>query len=177
MFWKYQSPTIRDVFNEWNDRKLNIGKISESTHLRNEQIFNRHYSNFGNRKIKSVGKSEWEDFLEEQITKFNLTAKAFSNLKSITKGFLKRAKKLGYICFGVEETFLEMDFSEKDFKVAHKEDYEEVFMEDELPIMLDYLVSNPDIHNLGILLMFVTGIRVGELVHRIKNNKNNYIVV
>lgn len=165
-FWKEESenPTIRDVFNEWNDRKLKIGKISESTHLRNEQIFNRHYSNFGNRKIKSVDKSEWEDFFEEQITKFNLTAKSFSNLKSITKGFLKRAKKLGYIYFGVEETFLEMDFSEKDFKVAHKEDYEEVFMEDELPIMLDYLVSNPDIHNLGILLMFVTGIRVGELV-------------
>ena len=165
-FWKEESenPTIRDVFNEWNDRKLKIGKISESTHLRNEQIFNRHYNIFGNRKIKIVDKSEWEDFLEEQITKFNLTAKAFSNLKSITKGFLKRAKKLGYIHFGVEETFLEMDFSEKDFKVVHKEDYEEVFMEDELPIIINYLVENPDIHNLGILLMFVTGIRVGELV-------------
>ena len=165
-FWKEQSdnPTIKEVFDEWNDRKLSIGKISDATHLRNEQIFNRHYKDFGKMKIKNVDTSEWEDFLEEQITLFNLTAKAFSNLKSITKGFLKRAKKRGYISFGVEETFLEMDFSEKDFKSVHKEDCQEVFMEDELPVMLDYLVNNQDIHNIGILLMFVTGMRVGELV-------------
>ena len=36
-------------------------------------------------------------------------------------------------------------------------------MEDEIPIMLNYLRDNPDIYNLGILLAFQTGLRVGEL--------------
>ena len=36
-------------------------------------------------------------------------------------------------------------------------------MEDEIPAVLDYLRKNPDIYNLGILLVFQTGLRVGEL--------------
>lgn len=39
-----------------------------------------------------------------------------------------------------------------------------MFSEDELPKVLSYLTENPDLKNLGILLMFLTGIRVGELV-------------
>lgn len=41
---------------------------------------------------------------------------------------------------------------------------EEVFDERETDLMVRYLMKNQDIWNLGILLMFVTGIRVGELV-------------
>ena len=39
----------------------------------------------------------------------------------------------------------------------------EVFMEDEIPVIIKYLKENPDIYNLGILLVFETGMRVGEL--------------
>ncbi len=165
-YWnkELENPTISEVFSEWNDRKLDIGKISAATHLRNRQIFNRHYKEFGTKRIKKVGSHEWQDFLEEQIAEYELTAKAFSNLKSITRGFLKRAKRRELVDINVEEIFSEMDFSDTDFKIVQKQDYEEVFMEDELPVMLNYLTKNPDIQNLGILLMFVTGIRVGELV-------------
>lgn len=165
-YWKEQSenPTMKDVFEEWNDRRLQLKKISKSTHLRNQQVFNRHYSKFGSKKIKSIDSNIIEEFLEEQISEHNLTAKAFSNLKTITRGFLKRAKKRKLIHFNVEEMFNEMDMSENDFKNPVKEDYEEVFSEEELPIILKYLSDNPDIHNLGILLMFVTGARVGEIV-------------
>lgn len=37
-------------------------------------------------------------------------------------------------------------------------------MQDELPLVLDDLKNHLDIVNLGLLLMFVTGVRVGELV-------------
>lgn len=110
-YWKVQleNPTIREVFTEWNDRRLELKKISDSTHLRNEQIFNRHFSEFGKRKIKSVDQEDIEEFLEEQIPEYNLTSKAFSNLKTITRGFLKRARKRKLIDFNVEELFQEMD--------------------------------------------------------------------
>ena len=39
----------------------------------------------------------------------------------------------------------------------------EVFMEDETCLVVKYLRENPDIYNLGILLVFETGMRVGEL--------------
>ena len=165
-YWKVQleNPTIREVFTEWNDRRLELKKISDSTHLRNEQIFNRHFSEFGKRKIKSVDQEDIEEFLEEQIPEYNLTSKAFSNLKTITRGFLKRTRKRKLIDFNVEELFQEMDVSDSDFHKVIHEDYEEVFDEDEMPKIMEYLIEHPDMSNIAILLMFVTGARIGEVV-------------
>ena len=39
-----------------------------------------------------------------------------------------------------------------------------VFSNEEMPLMINYLKNNLDAKNIGILLMFATGIRVGELV-------------
>lgn len=165
-YWEYEleDPTITDVFEEWNNRRLELKKISEATHLRNCQVFNRHYEEFGKYRIKSIDENQIVEFLEEQIAYHNLTAKAFSNLKTITRGFLKRAKKRKLVMFNVEEIFNDIDISEIKFKKVIKEDYEEVFNEEEMPIIIDYLKNNPDLTNLGIMLMFVTGIRVGEVV-------------
>ena len=87
------NPIVDDVFSEWNDRRLDLKKISNATHLRNKQFYNRHYVSMGKRRIKSISQDEWGDFLEEQISECNLTAKAFAGLKGITKGLLKRARK------------------------------------------------------------------------------------
>lgn len=159
-----ENPTIEDVFHEWNDRRLELKRISQSSHLRFRQIFNRHYKDFGKKMIKNISSQEIEEFLEEQIAQYELSSKAFSNLKTITKGFLKRAKKRNLICMNVEELFQEMDTSEAHFKKRIREDCEEVFSEEELPKVLSYLTDNPDLKNMGILLMFLTGVRVGELV-------------
>lgn len=180
-YWKEQleNPTIKDIFDEWNDRKRNLNKISNSTHLRNIQIFNRHYAEeFGKRKIKTISQEDIEEFLEDQIPKFNLTSKSFSNLKTVTRGFLKRAKKRKLISFNVDEIFQELDTSESQFKKIIKEDYEEVFSEDEMIKIIQYLKDNLDSKNIGILLMFATGIRVGELVtlkHDVFNG-NTFII-
>lgn len=44
-----------------------------------------------------------------------------------------------------------------------KEDHEEVFTEDEEKTIINYLENNLDPQNIGLLVMIVTGIRVGEL--------------
>lgn len=165
-YWKemVENPTIQEVFTEWNDRRMSIGKIQKSTHLRNQQIFDRHYKEFGKKRIKNIFPEQIEEFLEEQIYECNLTAKAFSNLKGITKGLLKRAKKRKLIDFNVGELFLELDVSETDFRKNIKRDEEEVFNDEEMSAVITYLEKEEhDLLALGILLMFVTGIRVGEL--------------
>lgn len=171
-----ENPTIKEVFEEWNDRREKLEKISASTHLRNIQVFERHYKEFGENKIKNIEPEEIEEFLEEQIPEHKLTAKAFSNLKTITRGFLKRAKKRKLIDFNVEEIFQELDTSESDFKKVVKEDYEEVFSEDETDVIIPYLMENIDTQNLGILLMFATGIRVGELAAIKKEDISGYYI-
>ncbi len=158
-----ENPTIIEVFHEWNDRRLELKQISNAAHLRYKQVFNRHYHNFGNKKIKTVAGEEFQEFLEEEAAE-ELTAKAFSLLKTVTRGLLKRAKRRKLISFNVEELLQELDTSEMNFKKVIKEDYEEVFSNEELPVMINYLRNNLDAKNIGILLMFATGIRVGELV-------------
>lgn len=158
-----EDPTIAEVFEEWNDRRLELKKISEATHLRNKSVFKRHYQEFGKRRIKSVEAQDVEEFLEEQIPEHDLKARAFSNLKTVTRGLLKRAKKRKLIDFNVEEIFQELDISESDFKKTIKEDYEEVFDESEMSVIMQYLRENLDTMNISIMLMFVTGARIGEV--------------
>lgn len=165
-YWKKQieNPTFEDVFNEWNNRRLELKKISESTHLRNIQIYNRHFSKFGKRNIKNISPEDITEFLEEQIPEYNLKVKAFSNLKTITRGTLKRAKKRKLISFNVLDVFDDLDVSDRDFTEIIKNPDEEVFNENEMPKVIEYLEHQEfTLLNLGILLMFITGARIGEL--------------
>ena len=157
------NPTIEEVFNEWNDYRRDLKKIAKSSHTRMKQTFNQHFKEFGKRKIKTVTELEIIEFLEKQIPEHNLSAKSFASLKTIMRGILKRAKRKGYISFSPELLFADLDVSDKEFHKTIKEDYEVVFDENETALMLNYLKEHCDIKNAGILLMFATGVRIGEL--------------
>lgn len=165
-YWKAQSEkvTLFDVFTEWNDTKLSFGKIQPSTHSRNQRLFNRHFKEIQDMDIKKISPIYLEDYIEKQISEHQLTVKAFSSLKNLVRGFMKRAKKNNLVTFSIEDVFKEMDLTEQQFRKVFKEDYEEVFSEEELPILIKYLQENLDLRNMGILVMLLTGVRVGELV-------------
>lgn len=166
---KYQetimsNPTIEELFTEWNDHRRDIGRIAKSSHTRLQQVFDRHFKEFGKKRIGNVKENEWIDFLEGQVFEHDLSSKAFASLKSITKGMLKWAKRQGLITYNPELMLSELDLSDTVFSKKIKEDYEEVFDEDETQKMLSYLIGNRDIRNDGVILLFVSGMRVGELV-------------
>lgn len=158
------NPTIDDLFTEWNDHRRDIGRIAKSSHTRLRQVYDRHFKEFGKRRVGSVRENEWIDFLEAQVFEHNLSSKAFASLKSVVRGMLKWAKRQGMITYSPELMLGELDLSDTVFSKKIKEDYEEVFDEDETQKMLSYLIGNRDIRNDGIILLFVSGVRVGELV-------------
>ena len=158
------NPTIDDLFTEWNDHRRDIGRIAKSSHTRLRQVYDRHFKEFGKRRIANVKENEWIDFLEAQVFEHNLSSKAFASLKSVVRGMLKWAKRQGMITYSPELMLAELDLSDAVFSKKIKEDYEEVFDEDETQKMLSYLIGNRDIRNDGIILLFVSGVRVGELV-------------
>lgn len=169
MVIKYQesvmsNPTIEDLFNDWNDHRRDIGRIAKSSHTRLRQVFDRHFKEFGKRRIANVKENEWIDFLEAQVFEHNLSSKAFASLKGVVRGMLKWAKRQGMIAYSPDLMLTDLDLSDTVFAKTIKEDYEEVFDEDETDKMLSYLTGNRDIRNDGITLLFVSGMRVGELV-------------
>ena len=165
-YWKVQleNPTLQEVFDNWNDNKLELNKISKSTHIRNIALFKKHFYDISNKRIRNIDKEFLVDFLEQQIPRFNMTAKAFSNLKTLVRGMFKRAKRDKLVDFYIEDVFAELDVQDREFKKVIKEDSQEVFNEEETDKIMEYLFQNLDIYNLGIILLFVSGIRVGELV-------------
>ena len=166
-YWKEQelNPSFEECFIEWNDRRRDLNQISKATYTRNKYTYNRHCKEFGKIGIKDITEDMLSDFLEEQIYKHKLTAKGFANLKGIIKGTIKRAKKKKFTKIRVEDAFDLMDITEKSFAKKVVKENTQVFTEDELPRLVNYLTENSDnIRHLGILLMLVTGIRVGELV-------------
>lgn len=164
-YWREQieNPTIEEVFNRWKEHKLELGNVCEGTAQRYVQVFDRHYTEFGKNRIKAISPEDFQTFLENEICKKQLNAKAFSNLKGITRGFLKYAARQKWINFDVEKMFNNMDSSAYAFKKTVKEENQEIFDEEEYPRVLDYLQNHPDIRNLGLMLMFMSGVRVGEL--------------
>lgn len=179
-FWKEQeeNPTLEELFNEWNMTRLERNKIAKGTFDRYNHVFKRHFQDFGQKKIKNVQPEEIIDFLELEVARLHLTAKAFSSLKTTMIGILKRAKRKKLIDFSITSLIEELDISDKDFKKVIKEDYEEVFDEEETKRFMQYCIDNMDIKNTAILLMFITGIRVGELV-ALKHSdiKTDYITI
>lgn len=159
-----ENPTLEEIFNEWNDRRRDLKKITKSSHSRMRQTFKRHFQEFGKKRIRNISELEIIEFLEEQIPKYHLTSRSFGSLKTIMRGILKRAKRQGYIYWSPESMFADLDVSDKQFFKSYKEDDEQVFDEEEMNRVIEYLKTNCDIKNAGILLLFISGMRIGELV-------------
>lgn len=158
------NPTLGEIFNEWNDRRQRIGKITIETKQRYGQVWNQVCGDIDGLHAKDVTELELSDWLEEIVAKYNLTSKAYCNVKTLVRGTLKRAVKRGYILFDVGKLFSNVDLSETNFKRKVIEDKFEVYDIPETETMMGYLTENQDDANLALLLLFVTGIRVSEVV-------------
>ena len=153
--------TLQDVFDKYLEQKKQSG-IRQSTSDRYQAVFQRHFVNTGNhtKDIKKLSPEWFCDFIESECGRCKLKAKGVANLKGVVKGIIKRAKRDRLIDFGSSTVFDDLDI--KPYHEYVEED-KQVFTQDELPRLIQYLVDNPDTHNLCILLMLVTGIRCGEL--------------
>ena len=165
-YWReeQENPTIDDIFEEWLDKKLEREEISKSTFDRYKQQYTQCFEEFGAKKIKAIEEYEIEEFVLDVIYKKELTAKGFGNLRTLIFGIFKYAKKKKYVSFSITDVMGDIEIPRKAFRKAKKQAEELVFGENEMPRVIAYLEDNLNIVNLGILLLFKTGMRIGELV-------------
>ena len=164
-FYESSNTTLQELFTKWNDRREALSKIKASTASRNRYDFDRYFGDLKEYKVADLTPDMITDFLEEQVNKFNLSAKGFSNLKTLTRGMLKRAKKLKLVNYDIEPIFADLDISDKEFRRTKVDDSKEIFYDDETDLLITYCKDHrSDLSTLGIALMFASGIRVGEVV-------------
>lgn len=165
-YWKeeMENPTIFEVYQEWIGEKLSREEITITTKNRYDRQYNETMVEFGKRRIKSVEEYDIEKFVLNAIHSHKMTAKGFSNLRTIIFGIFKLAKKKKYITYSITEVISDIEISKKMFKKKIREDNELIFMEDEKSKLFNYFENKEmDLKDLGILLLFYTGMRPGEL--------------
>ena len=164
-YWREQTenPTVDEVFRNWISKKIERNEISKATRDRYYRQYNESFSTFGRKRIRDISEYEIEDFMVTTLHEKNMTAKGFSNFRTLIFGIFKYAKKMKFINYSITQLVNDMEISRKSFRSNKKDDDELVFMDDELPRVIDYLKYNEDIMNIGLLILFKSGLRIGEL--------------
>ena len=157
--------SVNILFNEWLEHKLAYRLIKEPSAIRYEADYKRfiYGTDFGDTEVANVTEEMLEEFIISSIFDNELTAKAFSGLRTIIMGMFRYAKKKKYTALSITNFFGDLELSPNMFKHVAKNDEDEVFTDAEVKRISDYVKENPTIWNLAVLLAFHTGLRVGEL--------------
>lgn len=162
-----EQPWISDIFHDWLTLKFKYGEISEQTRTRYENDFRRFFPDDNEicmKYIADITEIDLEMFIKGNIKKHKLTKKTYNGLKILIKGIFRHARKKKLTDVIISVFFDELDLSKNIFTIREKKtDTEEVYSEEEIPIIKEYLLKKDSLRYLGILLVFVTGLRVGEL--------------
>lgn len=143
--------TLNNLFAMWfSDIRL---KVKESTYMNYQMKYEKHISS-------SLGKTLYERLTVEKLNDFvqaklssGLSAKYTTDIVAVIKSVCRFAKKR----FGYEDKSAFMVIP----KGKTKE--KELLDKTEQTRLNNYLIGNPTLSNVGILLSAATGIRIGEL--------------
>lgn len=161
---KAYNPTIDDIFFEWLERKVTEENLLPQTGDRYKRQYQQLMSEFGKQKIRNISELDIENFVVKSIHKYHLTAKATSNLRILLKGIFRLAKKKGLVSFSISFVLEDMDISRKAYTKVVRENDDLIFTDEEFQKIYRYVMENQENPRaLGILLLFYTGMRPGEL--------------
>lgn len=167
-FYREQQERIylTNVFEEWINQKLEYGEIQKASYDRYRNDFKRFFNTndtIMRKQFKNITTEDLEAFIKNSIHNLALTRKCYGGLRTLLRGIFKYGKKKHYTTISITEFFGDLELPKNIFQKKYIEKQKEIFLENEIPMVIKFLRENPDIFNLGILLTFQTGMRVGEL--------------
>ena len=164
-----ERPTIKKVFYEWMDERLDYREIQKGSFDRAVMDFKRFFENsgFALKYIDTVNADDLTAFVKASIRDYNLTAKGWANLKGIIFGIFAYAKEKKYTVFSISTFFGDLKLPRNMFRKVVVCDEEQVFSNEEVIRIFEWINATEDrlrsLTNLGILFCFYTGLRAGEL--------------
>lgn len=160
-------PRIADIFHEWIHLKFQYGEITPQSKTRYENSYRRFFPDDNpicSKPFRDISSMDLEIFIKGNIKTHKLTKKTYGDLKILLKGIFRHARKKAQTAIIISVFFDELYLSKNIFNIQKKKtDAEEIYTEDEIPLLKEYLLQKNSLHYLGVLLVFVTGMRVGEL--------------
>lgn len=176
---KNSKPTFEECFNAWSLGKLDRGEIQPQSYDRYQTDYKRFLEEFGKKKIESINEDMLYDFILDTIHEKELTAKAWSGLRTLILGTFKYAKRKHYTNLSISEFFGDFDISRGVYKKRVFTDEESVFTDEEVKLIYKEIAKEPNnLLNLGVQLALETGLRSGEIATlEFKDLKDNVLTV
>lgn len=166
-FYRAQNPVqqLTKICREWLQKKFDYGEIERQSFDRYVQDSERFFASdpINTIPFEDIDEMLLEDFIKRTIHDKKLTAKAWRGMKHLLNGAFKYGRKHGYTDFRITDFFDELELSRKAFDKRKKTDEESVFTDKEIEMISKRISGKPDNVNLGILFIFESGLRVGEL--------------
>lgn len=162
---EYVEPqTLEKTYNEWIAKKLKFEEISRQTVDRYNVDFAKYFSQCKNKDIQYVNEEFLEDLILDNIKKYNLKSKAWSNFRTILRGMFLFAKKKGYTNISINAFLSELDLSKKMFNHEKKATENVIFTDAEIKLLLKEIFDSKRLNDIAIMIAIYTGMRVGEIV-------------
>ena len=158
--------TFHALFDEWLDYKTGLTD-SPNTIKRHRQHYAKYLSTsaLDKKKLSSIDDLLLEKECNRIIREYHLSAKEWTNLKTIIKGMFEYAMRKHYL---KENPFLNVAILTKFRQVTRKTGRTETYNTEELAVLYDYLekmyAETSDVSFLAVRVNFYLGLRVGELV-------------
>lgn len=158
------NPTILEIFYLWNDERLSYGEIGNGTHDRYICDYNHYiFDSLLNRMhIRSITENDLELYIRSVLSS-KMTAKAYSNLRTIIFGIFKYAKRRKLTNLSITSFFNDLDISKRQFVRTVHTPEESIFTKEETEKLIRYCRAKRSIEYYGLIFAFLTGVRCGEL--------------
>ena len=157
--------TVEDCYNGWIDY-LKVNKKLSTIHSY-EKVYKRHFMSIKDKYVEDLSAHEIKMFVKTEVADKELSSKAYASLKTDLLGIYHYAMDMGYVDIRIEDVVLDLGRhlrgSFQRTKKASKEDKDLIFFDDEIARITEFCSGNDTLVDLGILLLFGTGMRVGEL--------------
>ena len=159
-------PYIKTVFQSWADEKLEYHEITKQTYDRYGNDYRRFImgSRLEEVRFRYITEEILEEFIKVTIRDNELTAKAWGNLRILIRGVFKYGKKKGFTSLSITSFMGDLELPKNMFRKRVFTDEESVFTQSEENRIVEHIDKKPEtMINLGIKLVFETGLRAGEL--------------
>ena len=158
--------TLTDVFNLWVDERITYNEIEPSTYERYKVDFKKFFMSrsIASMKIQDITDLDLDYFLKDLMKNRDVTSKGFANMRTVLLGTFRYAKKHKYTNINIRAYLDETVIPRRMFKHTIMREEDNVFQEKEVIKIREWITKNGNgITDLGILLVFETGLRAGEI--------------
>ena len=158
--------TMTDLYNEWLNYKMAITE-SSNTIRRHRQHYRKYFENtelFGT-TVSAVDHLSLQAYCNELVKKNGMTAKEWTNVKTILKGMFEFAYDKHYITINpMERVRITVRFKQVKKKTGKTETYNTEELNELREYLEEQFAETSDTIFLAIELNFLIGLRVGDLV-------------